>query len=152
MVSKVGGEAPHLVEASLGPPGPARPPKSVISGSGEGFVLLLSDIRIIGGGFRQWLFGSSMEMDARAQPGHGCVRKWMSGVRVQARIGPLRLGPGPDIGLPGRISAGVYSGKPQNLPSGLSSANRRAYFDAFPTRIWPKSCRKPDFRPGSKIE
>ncbi len=36
----VEGEAPDLLEGSPEPPGPARPPKSAIAGSGEGFCLL----------------------------------------------------------------------------------------------------------------
>ncbi len=44
---------------------------------------------------------------------------------------------GPEIGLPGQTSAGFYTGKPQNRPSGRPSAGRRA--EAFPTRIRPTS-------------
>ena len=65
---------------------------------------------------------------------------------------------GPEIWFPGRISAGFYSGKHKNRPSGRPEACRRPDFDAFPTGILPKSCpearfpaRKPDFRPGSTI-
>ncbi len=42
---------------------------------------------------------------------------------------------GPEIGLPGRLSAGFQSGKPQNRPS----AGRVADFEAFPNRVRPKS-------------
>ena len=46
---------------------------------------------------------------------------------------------GPEIGLPGRISAGFQSGKLQNRLSGRPSAGRRADWEACPTRIQPKS-------------
>jgi hypothetical protein len=41
----------------------------------------------------------------------------------------------PDIGFPGRISAGKF----QIRPSGRPVAGRRVDFEAFPIRIWPKS-------------
>ncbi len=44
-----------------------------------------------------------------------------------------RSASGPEIGLPGRISAGFWSGKPQNRPSG-----RRADVEVFSIRIRPK--------------
>ncbi len=46
---------------------------------------------------------------------------------------------GPEIGFPGRISAGFDSGKPQNRSSGRPSAGRRDDVEAFPMRIRPKS-------------
>ncbi len=46
---------------------------------------------------------------------------------------------GPEIGIPDRISAGFLSGKHQIRPFGRPKASRRADFDAFPTRIRPKS-------------
>jgi hypothetical protein len=45
---------------------------------------------------------------------------------------------GPEMGLPGRISAGFQSGEPQNRSSGRPKAGRRAEFEAFPIRR-PKS-------------
>jgi hypothetical protein len=46
---------------------------------------------------------------------------------------------GPEIELLGRISAGFYSGEPQNRPSGRPKADRRFDVEALPTRIRPKS-------------
>ncbi len=50
---------------------------------------------------------------------------------------------GPGIRLPGRISAGFWSTKLQNWPSGRPWAGRRADFEAFPAKnlaeTWPKS-------------
>jgi hypothetical protein len=54
----------------------------------------------------------------------------------------------PEIDLPGKISAGLYSGKPQNRPSGRPSAGRKADFDSFPMKILPG---RPDFLPGCII-
>ncbi len=51
----------------------------------------------------------------------------------------------PEIGLLGRMSAGLQSGTPQNRPSGRPSAGRRADFDVCPTRIRPKSGREARF-------
>ena len=50
----------------------------------------------------------------------------------------------PEIGLPGRISAGFWSGKPQNLLSGLILKLSRLESGRDPAR-------KPDFLPGSTI-
>ncbi len=44
---------------------------------------------------------------------------------------------GPEIGLPGRISARFRSGKRQNRPSGRPNAGRGGDLDAFPIRIPP---------------
>ncbi len=46
---------------------------------------------------------------------------------------------GPEIGIPGRISAGFHSGKPRSRPSGRPKAGRRADFEDLPTRIRPKA-------------
>ena len=46
---------------------------------------------------------------------------------------------GPEIGLPGRILAGLLPGKHRNWPSGRPSAGRRADFGAFPVAVRPKS-------------
>jgi hypothetical protein len=46
---------------------------------------------------------------------------------------------GREIGLPGWISRGDYSGHPHTRPSGRPLAGRRADFEALPTRIRPKS-------------
>jgi hypothetical protein len=44
---------------------------------------------------------------------------------------------GPEIGLPGRILAGLLSGKHRNRPSDRPKAGRRADFDASsPAKIW----------------
>ncbi len=43
---------------------------------------------------------------------------------------------GPETVLPGRISAGLKSGEPQHRPS---KAGRKADFEAFRTRVRPKS-------------
>ncbi len=42
---------------------------------------------------------------------------------------------GPEICLPGRNSAGFYSGEPQNLPSCRPSAGRGGDVGAFPIRL-----------------
>ncbi len=47
--------------------------------------------------------------------------------------------PGPEIGLPGRILAGLRLGKDRNRPSGRLSAGRRADFGAFPVAVRPNS-------------
>ena len=44
----MGGFAHHLLEGFAGPPGPARPHKSVISWSGEGFCYALTRARLTG--------------------------------------------------------------------------------------------------------
>ncbi len=46
---------------------------------------------------------------------------------------------GPEIGLPGRISAGFKSGQPPSRPSGRPSAGRSADFEVFPIRVRSKS-------------
>ncbi len=46
---------------------------------------------------------------------------------------------GPEIGLPGRILAGLLTGKDRNRPSGRPKAGRRADVDALPEAVWPKS-------------
>jgi hypothetical protein len=46
---------------------------------------------------------------------------------------------GSEIGLPGRILAGLLPGKHQNRPSGWPTAGRRADFGAFPVAVQPKS-------------
>ncbi len=46
---------------------------------------------------------------------------------------------GPEIGLPGRILAGLLTGKHRNRPSGRPKAGRRAYFGAIPVAVRPKS-------------
>ncbi len=58
---------------------------------------------------------------------------------------------GPEIGLTGRILAGLLLGKRRNRPSGRPSAGRRADFVAFPVAVQPNPARKADFRPGSTI-
>jgi hypothetical protein len=40
--------------------------------------------------------------------------------------------PGPEIGLPGRMSAGFLTGKHQHRHSGRPKSGRRADFDALP--------------------
>ncbi len=50
-----------------------------------------------------------------------------------------------EIGLPGQISAGFTSGKPQNWPSGRPKAGRRTGFEVSPTRIRPKSYLEAQF-------
>jgi hypothetical protein len=55
---------------------------------------------------------------------------------------------GPEIGLPGRIMAGLLPGEHQHRPSGRLSAGRRAHLGAFPVAVRPKS-RKADLRPGN---
>ncbi len=56
---------------------------------------------------------------------------------------------GPEVGLPGRISAGFESGPHQNSPIGRPNAGWRADFEAFPISRNP--VRKPDLRPGKTI-
>ncbi len=46
---------------------------------------------------------------------------------------------GLEIGLLGRILAGLLPGKHQNRPSGRPSAGRKAAFGAFPVAVRPKS-------------
>ena len=46
---------------------------------------------------------------------------------------------GPEIGLPGRILAGLLPEKHRNRPSGRPSAGRRADFGAFPVAVRPQS-------------
>ncbi len=46
---------------------------------------------------------------------------------------------GLEIGLPGRILAGLLPGKHRNRPAGRPSASRRADFGAFPVAVHPKS-------------
>ncbi len=46
---------------------------------------------------------------------------------------------GPEIGLLGRILAGLLPGKHRNRPSGRPKAGRRADFGVFPVAIRPKS-------------
>ncbi len=46
---------------------------------------------------------------------------------------------GPEIGLPGRILAGLLPGKHRNRPSGRPKAVRRADVGAFPVAVRPKS-------------
>jgi hypothetical protein len=46
---------------------------------------------------------------------------------------------GPEIRLPGRISAEFWSGKPQNRPSPLPPVGRATDFGVFPRRVRPKS-------------
>ncbi len=45
---------------------------------------------------------------------------------------------GPEIGLPGRMSAGLLPGKHRHGPSGRPKAGRRTDFSAFPVAVWPK--------------
>ncbi len=46
---------------------------------------------------------------------------------------------GPEIGLPGRILAGLLQGKHRNRPSGLPKAGRKADLSSFPEAVRPKS-------------
>ncbi len=59
--------------------------------------------------------------------------------------------PGPEIGLPGRMLAGLLPGTHRNRLSGRLKAGRRADFGSFPVPGRPKAARKADFRPGSII-
>jgi hypothetical protein len=52
---------------------------------------------------------------------------------------------GPEIGLPGRILAGLLPGKHQDRPSGRPKTGRMADLGAFPAAVRPKS------GPGSPI-
>ncbi len=45
----------------------------------------------------------------------------------------------PEIGLPGRILAGVLPGRHRNRPSGRPKAGRRGDFGVFPVAVRPKS-------------
>ncbi len=46
---------------------------------------------------------------------------------------------GPEIGLPGRILAGLLPGRHRNRPSGWPKAGRRTDFGSFPVAVRPKS-------------
>ena len=46
---------------------------------------------------------------------------------------------GPEIGLPGRILAGLLPGKHRNRPSGQRSAGRKADFGSSPVAVRPQS-------------
>ena len=57
---------------------------------------------------------------------------------------------GPDIELPGRISAGFKSGKPRHRPSGRLKAGRRTDFEVFRPEgpyFRPEGPEMKDFRP-----
>ncbi len=56
------------------------------------------------------------------------------------------------IGLPVRMSARFYIGKPESRPSGRPTAGRRADFEALPTKILAENlARKPELRLGGTI-
>ncbi len=48
-------------------------------------------------------------------------------------------GSGPEIGLPGRILAGLVPGKHRHRPSGRPSAGQRTGFSVFPVAVRPIS-------------
>ncbi len=89
-------------------------------------------------------------MECRDGPQHGSPRKL--GQRVSepvcaafedrsTKTRPMlsHNASGPEVGLPGRISAGFQSGRPQNRPSRRPKAVRRGEFEVFRIRIRPKS-------------
>ncbi len=57
-----------------------------------------------------------------------------SGTQLMVRISSSGL----EIGLPGRMSAGFSSGKPQKRSSGRPSAGRKTDLEVFPSRLRPK--------------
>ncbi len=62
-----------------------------------------------------------------------------TGLPSPACSGERNSASGPEIGLPGRISAGFQLGRPQHRPFGRPSAGRRADSCVCPARILPKS-------------
>ena len=69
-----------------------------------------------------------------ARPGHGhdmALKSFYSLLRNNAS--------GPEIGLPGRILAGLLPGRHRNRPSGRPSAGRRADLGGFAVAVRPKS-------------
>ncbi len=70
-----------------------------------------------------------------------CMYAWaFLGKELQTCYSILRnIASGPEIGLPGRILAGLLPGRHQNRPSGRPMAGRRADFGSFPVAVRPKS-------------
>ncbi len=69
--------------------------------------------------------------------------EWYTEGRVQIQLMCYSMlrnsASGPEIGLPGRILAGLLPGKNRNLPSGRPSAGRRSDLGAFPEAGRPTS-------------
>ncbi len=105
-----GAEAPHLFEGFPETPGPARPQKRTPKNSGQTAFRYPAQVH-----------------DARPPQ--------VSGIYSMLR----NSASGSEIGLLGRILAGLLPGKHQNRPSGRPKASRSTDFGAFPAAVRPKS-------------